>query len=484
MKYHEILKALIGIPSLSARLDNPFPLVGDKVTISSTSEWVRQHEYLLDGGAGPERSVLDCVLGKSSETVDMSAAGEFIQSVSVSNDSGNASVRKIAYPMLPATEPYFMVTATEIVRVGERGYLSIYAENGYATSRNNTIVARIYKENEPEPVKTVGFDTSRPGPTVWAASPYTFDAVSDRGIYDVEVDVTDVLTGVTFTKRINKLITVTPALAPRDEAVEYLVPDAKIVGGAESWIIDGKDYPAGCTVILKYDPQFGERYPMRLRLDNFKGTRENPIIFTIDTEEPFEFNWFYWFGILFNDCAHIVFDGRGYHNLDKGFRMIAMPEFANIAIPVTNYSNELEFLGLEIWDTTVLIIIPVPTATGRRSDTVRTTCTTPAYTVISMRIRVMTTSSSIMPKMPRYAIMNSSMAVTVWRRTRHRLLPSVSVAKYTTMSYAGISALPSSACAWVMWRFSTISSLPARKSQALSIWGASRNPRSPIMIPG
>ena len=50
---------------------------------------------------------------------------------------------------------------------------------------------------------------------------------------------------------------------------------------------------------------------MRLRLDNFKGTRENPIIFTIDTEEPFEFNWFYWFGILFNDCAHIVFDGRG-----------------------------------------------------------------------------------------------------------------------------------------------------------------------------
>ena len=48
MKYHEILKALIGIPSLSARLDNPFPLVGDKVTISSTSEWVRQHEYLLD----------------------------------------------------------------------------------------------------------------------------------------------------------------------------------------------------------------------------------------------------------------------------------------------------------------------------------------------------------------------------------------------------------------------------------------------------
>ena len=28
--------------------------------------------------------------------------------------------------------------------------------------------------------------------------------------------------------------------------------------------------------------------------------------------------------------------------------MIAMPEFANIAIQVTNYSNELEFFGIEI----------------------------------------------------------------------------------------------------------------------------------------
>ena len=89
MKYHEILKALIGIPSLSARLDNPFPLVGDKVTISSTSEWVRQHEYLLDGGAGPERSVLDCVLGKSSETVDMSPQG--------------SSYRASVYPTIAAT---------------------------------------------------------------------------------------------------------------------------------------------------------------------------------------------------------------------------------------------------------------------------------------------------------------------------------------------------------------------------------------------
>ncbi len=204
--------------------------------------------------------------------------------------------------------------------------------------------------------------------------------------------------------------------------------------------------------------------------------------------------------------------------------MIAMPEFANIAIQVTNYSNELEFFGIEIdkadfagfmiktdptadnpqggglpigwkisgsiitifmtrsekgaiWDTTVLIIIPVPTATGGGGQIPCAPLgTTPAYTVISMRIRVMTTSSSIMPKMPRYTIMNSSMAVTVWRRTRHRLLPSVSVAKYTTMSYAGISALPSSACAWVMWRFSTISSLPARKSQALSIWGLPGTP--------
>lgn len=348
MKYSEILKALIGIPTLSVKVDNPFPLVGEDVTVSSTSTWVKLHEYLLNGGSGEERSVLDCILGKSSKSLRMSVAGEFTQDINVSNDSGNASVRKMVYSMSPATEPYFNVAATEIVRVGERGYLSIYADNGYPTSRNSTIVARIYRENEPVPVKTVGFDTSRPGPTVWASSPYIFDAVSDRGIYDVEVDVTDVLTGVTFTKRINKLITVTPALAPRGEAIEYLMPDAKIDGGRQSWIWDGSDIPAGSTIVLKYDSRYGEKYPMRFRMENFIGTWEKPIIITIDTAEPFEWNWFYWYGWAMANCHHIVIDGRGYNNLAKGLKLIAMPEFANTCLSFTSFDDEIEMFEVEI----------------------------------------------------------------------------------------------------------------------------------------
>lgn len=348
MKYNEILKALVGIPTLSAKIDKPFPLVGEDVVMSCSSTWVKQHNYVINAGDREVQSVLGCALGRSSKTVNMVTAGEFAQYISVSNDSGSASVRKVIYPMSNAAEPYFKVEASETIRVGETGYLSIKADNGYATSRNNTIIARLYRENEPEPVKTVGFNTDRPGPTFWASSPYSFDSASDRGIYDVEVDVTDVLTGVTFTQRHNKLITVTPALAPRDEAIEYLMPDAKIDGGKQSWIWDGSGVPAGSTIVLKYDPKYGEKYPMRFRMENFVGTWEKPIIITIDTAEPFVWNWYYWYGWAMANCHHIVIDGRGYKNLTKGLKLIAMPGFANTCLSFTSFDDEIEIFDVEI----------------------------------------------------------------------------------------------------------------------------------------
>lgn len=347
MKYNEILKALIGVPTLSVKVDKPFPLIGEDVTMSSTSSWVKQHNYILNEGNNQElQSVLDCVIGKSSKTINMVAAGEFVQNISVSNDSGEAVVKKVIYSMEAASEPYFTVKATEIVRVGEVGVIRITPENGYI---GGYAEIRIYKENETDnPVRTITEIVGRPAVDGTVAYAYDFGNTSDRGIYDVEVDVTDTKTGVTFTKRINKLITVTPKLAPREEAIEYLMPDAKLDGGRQSWIWDGSNIPAGSTIVLKYDPKYGEKYPMRWRLVNFKGTWENPIVITIDTTEPFEFNWYYWYGIYLDACEHVVFDGRGYHNLTKGIKMIAMPEFANCCIQCGNMSHELEFFEIEI----------------------------------------------------------------------------------------------------------------------------------------
>lgn len=152
---------------------------------------------------------------KDSKSIKIANSGELKQKFIGRNSVSEVEVIKAIYAMEAQTLPYFEVTVTEVLRVGDRGYIDILAENGYATSRRNTAVARIYKENETQPVKNISFDTTRPGPTIWASTSFSFNNSSDRGVYDVEVDVTDTLTGVTLTKRINKFITVTPKLCPK-----------------------------------------------------------------------------------------------------------------------------------------------------------------------------------------------------------------------------------------------------------------------------
>ena len=344
MEYSEILKSLIGIPTLNSVIDNPFPIIGDSVTITSNSKWAKKHNYIIDNGLEKQNITKDCVLGESEQTIVPQKQGEFVQNINVQNSSGEYSVNKTIYPMDHPTEPYFNIEATEIIRVGETGKIQVISDNGYQMTRPHNITVRIYKENEESnPVKTIKCGTDS-----FDYCTFVFSEISDRGIYDVEVDVTDISTEVMLSKRINKLITVTPALANKEDAIVYLMPDAKKVGGSQTWIWDGSNVPAGSTVILKYDPKYGEKYPMRFRMVNFNGTWEKPIIITIDTEEPFEWNWYYWFGWYMDNCHHIVVDGRGYNNLTKGIKLIAMPEFANICIQIGELSDEIEIFEVDI----------------------------------------------------------------------------------------------------------------------------------------
>lgn len=46
MEYSEILKSLIGIPTLNSVIDNPFPIIGDSVTITSNSKWAKNTTIL------------------------------------------------------------------------------------------------------------------------------------------------------------------------------------------------------------------------------------------------------------------------------------------------------------------------------------------------------------------------------------------------------------------------------------------------------
>lgn len=340
MKYSEILKSLIGIPSVNLSIDNSFPLIDSQVNLTANSRWVKTHNYTINDGDSITQDTIPSTIGSSNKSIVVKQQGELKQKVEVENSSGVSSSEKILYSMQAQIDPYFEVEATEIVRVGEPLTIKVIPDNGY--SGDSVKVIRIYKENTHDnPVVTYnGSDNTYT---------HTFQNKQDRGIYDVEVDVTDQLTNTTFSKRINKLVTVTPALASREQAIEYLVPDAKKDGGHQSWIIHGEDYPVGSTIVLKYDPKFGEKYPTRIAFYDFKGTAEQPYIITIDSQEPFEWNWFYWFGLNFANCEHIVFDGRGYNNLDFGFKVIAMPEFANTAIQCSGLCNELEFFGIEIY---------------------------------------------------------------------------------------------------------------------------------------
>ena len=86
------------------------------------------------------------------------------------------------------------------MRVGDIGSITVKPDNGYSFTREHTITAKIYREDEKgNPVRTLTFDTG--GTVEGDTDSFSFSEASDRGIYDIEVSVTDVLLGRTLVKR-------------------------------------------------------------------------------------------------------------------------------------------------------------------------------------------------------------------------------------------------------------------------------------------
>lgn len=396
--YTDIIKARIGKVQVKAKATNYFPIVGETTTLHAEMKWAQTDEFDTNDGSGESVvSAGNVVLQKDSKDITVVAEGELKQTVTARNYLTEDSVKKTIYAMPAQSLPYFEVAASEVVRVGTQGSIELTPENGFVFSSDTSAEIRFYRENEEtDPVLTINTPTETLQDKLIYT--FTFSEHSDRGIYDVEIDVTD--NGNTLSKRINKLVTITPKLCPKpaDTSIGYEVAftyDAyttythpmkntfechlwRDVNGsglnyAEMIIPRGEkdnarwsgpdisSLPAGTTLVLKEDPNEPEKYPMRLFITGCKDytvTNENgtpnfthdlPLVITHDCEEIMQWGWrAYGAYSPGHNIRNVVIDGYGYHNTGIHFYIFDSSMFADSCMYINNGSRDIEIFGVDI----------------------------------------------------------------------------------------------------------------------------------------
>ena len=396
--YVDKLKMQIGKASAKVKADNYFPLIGDTVTMNAETEWGQTSEWQLNTGNGTTTEDGNLTKQKDSHQVTVANDGELQQKFTVENYLTEAEVFKTLYAMQPQDLPYFDIETTEVAHVGDTFILKTVPENGYALAC--TGVCRIYKENETEkPTKTLTLSPGT-GASVLETT-VSFSEASERGIYDVEVDVTDTASGVKLSKRINKLITVVPKLCPKpvDTSTGYEVAStykaqtsysegksldfeiklwrnvdgsglnyAELVlprGDEENsrWDIEAdiSALPAGTTLCLKKDPDEPEPYPFRFfpsgnsdhNITNENGTKNftyaSPLVVTHDCEDIFEWTWRSYGAVNVGWNAHnVILDGYGYHNTGIHFTVFDTRQAHDSCFFLCNGTSDWEMFGCNI----------------------------------------------------------------------------------------------------------------------------------------
>lgn len=397
-EYTDILCVGPGAVKASIVPSDYFPLVGDTVTLDGTTRWAQTAEWQTQNGDGTtETETAMLTLQRTSKSISVVAAGELVQILSASNKASSGCSKKTLYAMEAQTLPYFDIDydhTAQVIRAGsDNGTINLKTENGYSKDLADpgqvSVEIRIYKENwTSDPVVTKSYEND-------------LFTLSSRGIYDVEIDVTDVESGITLSKRVNKLITVIPALCPQPDdlatgyevAVTYtgwttydksgektfevrLWRDVEGTGlnYAEMYIPSGwygnsgwtapllGTLPAGTTLVLRRDPDEPDQtYPMRLFLSgdidcsvsaengtpNF--TYDAPLVITHDNPEVWQWPWWYYGAIQFNrNMRNVVLDGYGYHNTGIRFYIPDSSLFVDICLYLVNGSSDIEVYGIDI----------------------------------------------------------------------------------------------------------------------------------------
>lgn len=396
-QYQNKLKAQIGRVSAKVQSDNYFPVSGKTIRMDASTRWGQNSEWQVQNGDGSTAtSAGNLTLQKDSKEVTITAAGELQQKFIARNYLTETVVSKMIYAMLPQVLPYFDVTANEIVRVGDLGTVTVALKNGY--TRECEITVKAYKENGAVVNRTFN-EIGRPSIDYKYGFSSSFSEASDRGIYDIEVDVKDTTSGITITKRINKLITITPKLCPKpsDTTTGYEVSSTydsmttysgkkvfeirlwRNVGNsglnyAEAILPHGDPIasyermkigllPAGTTLCLKLDPEETEPYACRFlptgtteaNVTNEDGspnfTYEHPLVITHDNTEVWNWVWRYYGALsISNNLRNIVFDGRGYHNTSIKFTPLSGSVY-NTCIFLVGGTSDWEMFGCDVDDT-------------------------------------------------------------------------------------------------------------------------------------
>ena len=389
----------IGRVKLATKVSNAFPLVGETVTLEAVTKWAQKMYFTKRSTSDTSISAgetIDNTSQNTSVTVPVSTEGDLRQEVRAVNyrnaeELFSTVLVRYLYAMQNQILPYHDVgVSSEISRTDQNFTINIMSDNGYDLSREHTLEVFILKENGDSgvPEDVIAHRTQTDFTLTGGLLTSTEINIPSRGIYDVETRYYDTGTQKTISKRINKLITITPRLAakpsegqePKMSIVSDGYPDAKIdvyeTGVNDCYMVftipDTNYYkdinldslPSGYdayTLVLKKAVENGTS---RLRLANteIKGnpqqspspqfSENNPLVVTIDQNTPLALYGTSWNTICFVSMWHVVLDGRGYYNLSKGIKLDRNPDhkitWPVIHLQVPDGSKYFEAFELEI----------------------------------------------------------------------------------------------------------------------------------------
>ena len=356
--FSNILKALQSITTAKFSVSNYFPKIGEAVTLTNQSSDDDSFTWTLNDGVTQTTNTVDDVV-----TITPAVDGDAPQQIQVQNTVNTDNYEEYLYTLPNLQQAHYDLSVDkQVVRVGES--FTINLNNIYGFTDPHTLAINIYDEDG-QVVQTIA-----------NASLSETVTLNTIGIYDIEVIATT--NGYDITFREGMILTVTPALANRVDAFEHIlepVDEAYNFYGIPRSKIDGEDYnftgatiAPGTTIVLKRDTQYPVDSVYRLEITRLKGTEQNPIIITIDESTPLLFGSESYYGIIIRECEHVIFDGRGYQNLERGIHIYRNPNLSQsnqntlnrpltICLQVSDFTTNFEAFGFEFYDCTFTAIM-------------------------------------------------------------------------------------------------------------------------------